>query len=492
MITLNISMEKQMATFYRWFVAASLAMISGTLGAAPVAGQAVSFSVAGDLKEQCIRISAFPSAIYSEEDNEQEKFYCELDFSQLALCPKIWSTSPGTILYKIDKDAYGGDYRRFEQQHCAEGYHTGEAALSEPALYKVSINGRDTSATFAPASWVYYHLSRYFQTGIQVPVAVYRSMDAKAHNSRVTKPALDIVTGRHGLGMLTAGWRLLDAIETGQSTGAVANAVLTDNGQQIFGVLLNISGDRYGPEVNGTRESGWGAGQNNDFQQTAPFLALRNELPVAEAASAAILESRRNPKMAKALPADTPVEQVVFWMRDILEITLLDFILGQQDRIGNIDYNWRWYWVEDDKLRSSPAQGKEPPAAIAAYKPVRIKQSALNDNDAGVRTGYADFAAKTHMLENLRHYNAGLYQRLGRLAADFKAEGAAYQWLTESAGLSSKEAEAIVRRTGEAFALLQADCQSGRLRLDLEPAQLLVTPSSDTMETQASCTISGP
>jgi hypothetical protein len=481
-----------MAAVYRWFVLVSLALVSGGLGAAPVAGQVENFPVSTDLVEQCVRITAFPLAIYSEQDLDQEKFYCELDFSQLALCPKIWSTSPGTILYKIDKDAYGDDYRRFEQQHCAEGFHAGEAALTEPAMYKVSINARDTSATFAPASWVYYHMSRYFQTGVQVPVAVYRSMGAKIHNERVTKPALDIVAGRHGLGMLTAGWRLLDAIETGQSTGAQANAVLTDNGQQIFGVLLNIKGDRYGPEINGTRESGWGSGQNNDFQQTAPFIALRSELPVAEAASAAIHEARRNPKMAKALPADIPLEQVVFWMQDILEITLLDFILGQQDRIGNIDFNWRWYWVEDGTLHSSPAQGKEPPGAIAAHKPLRLKQSALNDNDAGVRSGYADFAAKTHMLENLRHYNTGLYQRLGRLAADFKASGAAYQWLTESAGLSSKEAETIIRRTGEAFSLLQADCQRGRLQLDLEPKQFLITPGAGTTDTKASCTINAP
>lgn len=481
-----------MTTIYRWFIGVSLTLFSGALGAAPVAGQVENFPVSGDLVEQCVRISAFPLAVYSKQDLNQEKFYCELDFSQLALCPKIWSTSPGTILYKIDEDAYGGDYQRFEQQHCAEGFHTGAAALSEPALYKVSINARDTSATFAPSSWVYYHMSRYFQTGIQVPVAVYRSMGARVHNERVTKPALDIVAGRHGLGMLKAGWRLLDAIETGQSTGAVASAVLTDNGQQIFGVLLNISGERYGPLVNGTRESGWGAGQNNDFQQTAPFIALRSKLPVAEAANAAIHDARRNPKMAKALPADMPVEQIVFWMQDILEITLLDFILGQQDRIGNIDYNWRWYWVEDGELHSSPAQGEEPSEAIAAHNPVRLRQSALNDNDAGVRTGYADFAAKTHMLENLRHYNAGLYQRLGRLAADFKASGAAYHWLTESAGLSSKEAGTIVRRTGEAFTLLQADCKSGRLKLDLEPKQFLMASGTETTDMKASCTITEP
>lgn len=489
-------MNKWRDNVVRWLLfgvsAAALALVSGGLAAAPVAGQVTEFRAGSGVVEECIRINPFPGAQYSRQDRDTEQQYCALDFTQLALCPKIWSTSPGTILYEIDAAAGADSFARFEQEHCAEGFHAAGAALSEPALYKLSINGRETSATFAPSSWVYYHLSRYFQTGIQVPVAVYRSMDAQAHNKRVTKPALNIVASRHGLGMLKAGWRLLDAIETGQEKGSTANAVLTDDGRQIFGVLLNIQGQRYGPEVNGTRESGWGEGQNNDFQQTAPFLALRSELPVTEAASAAIHEARRNPKMAKALASDTAVEQVVFWMQDVLEITLLDFILGQQDRIGNIDYNWLWYWVENGELLFSPAQGKEPPDAIAAFKPVRLMQSALNDNDAGVRAGYADFAAKTHMLENLRHYNAGLYQRLGRLAADFEAKGPAYRWMTDSAGLSSKEADTIARRTGEAFSLLQADCQGGSLKLDLEPVQLLLTPEGNKKVTEASCTLSAP
>ena len=51
--------------------------------------------------------------------------------------------------------------------------------------------------------------------------------------------------------------------------------------------------------------------------------------------------------MAKALAADTPVEQVVFWMQDVIEITLMDYLFGQQDRIGNIDWRWYWYWIEE-------------------------------------------------------------------------------------------------------------------------------------------------
>lgn len=460
-------------------------LVSGGLSAGPVTGELTEFRSANGLVERCIRIADFPGAHYSKHDRQVEARYCGLDFAKLALCPKLWSTSPGTVLYEIG----GDDFPAFERQNCADRHRARQAATGHPANFKISVNARDTSATYAPASWVYYHLSRYFRTNVHVPVAVYRSMDAQAHHARVVQPALAIVADRHGLGMLRAGWRFLDAVETGQLTGAAADSALTDGGRQVFGVLLDNKGDRYGADFNGTRESGWGEGQNHDFQQTAAFLALRSEQPVTEAAEWAIREARKNPRMAKELPADTPVEQVVFWMQDILEITLLDFILGQQDRIGNIDYRWRWYWAEDGKLESKAAHGKEMPEDIAGFRPLRLRQSAINDNDAGVRAGYVDFAAKTRMLEGLRHYHPGLYQRLGRLSADFAAKGPAYAWLTASAGLSGKEADTIASRLRQAFDLIQADCRSGALKLDLEPGALLSAPGLNDGDSAVSCDI---
>lgn len=472
-----------------WVASIGLAsvLVSASLSAAPVEGEVTSFPVGDDVVEHCIRIADFPGAHYSKHDLKDEVKYCKLDFKELALCPKLWSTSPGTILYEIDVSVYGGDYASFEGQHCAGGHHAREAAKHKPASFKISVNDRETSATYAPASWIYYHFSRYFRTNVHVPVAVYRSMDAQSHNKRVVKPALDIVSKRHGLRMLAAGWRFLDEVETGQVGGSKVAAALTDEGRQVFGVLLDNKGDRYDAEINGTRESGWGSGQNYDFQQTAPFLALRNELPVIEAARASIHDARKNPRMAKALPADIAVEQVVFWMQDVLEITLLDYILGQQDRVGNIDYNWLWFWIEKGKLESQPAHGQTIPGKLEKFKPIRLRQTAINDNDAGVRAGYANFASKTHMLEGLRHYNAKLYRHLGRLAADLGNKGPAWQWMTEAAGLSSKEADAITRRTLEAFSMLQADCQSGNLKLDLEVEQVLKPIGEDQITQIASC-----
>ena len=103
-------------------------------------------------------------------------------------------------------------------------------------------------------------------------------------------------------------------------------------------------------------------------------------------------------------------------MLEVLDIVVLDYILGQQDRIGNIDYQWRWLWLEDNALHSATAHSETPPAPGA----VRLRTTWLNDNDAGIRSGYANYARSTGMLGDLRHFNPVLYERLGVLDIDIQ------------------------------------------------------------------------
>jgi len=76
-------------------------------------------------------------------------------------------------------------------------------------------------------------------------------------------------------------------------------------------------------------------------------------------------------------------EQVVYWMQDLTEITLLDYIFSQQDRVGNIDFVPYWHWVEDGKVRLAQADGDNSPAETAGKSPQLIRRTWLNDNDAG-------------------------------------------------------------------------------------------------------------
>ena len=460
--------------FLGGFLAVSLSCTLGAPSALAlnVQGAVTEYPAADGLVERCIRIDPFPGAAYSDKDREVESDYCALDLERLALCPKLWSTSPGTIVFELAQDD-PASILAFERSNCAKGHQARAFAENKPATFKISVNGQKTSATYAPSSWVYYHLSRYFRTHTYVPPAVYRSMSLARHHERVVEPALVLVKGRHAR-MLAEGWAHLEALETGSLGGRAATEALTDEGRQVFGVLIDNKGDRYGPEVNGTRESGWGSGQNEDFQQTAPYLALRDSAPVPDAARAAIEQARRNPRMAKALAATTSAEQVYAWMQAVMEITLLDDLLRQQDRIGNIDYRWRWYWLEDGVLRDRPAPGDEPPKSLRDKTAWRLRQTAINDNDAGVRAGYANFAERTGMLEELAHYDPQLYRRLGALAVDLAARGDAWTWLRQTAGLSERETQGIADRAKAAFELLETQCRAGTLALDFDLAGLLL------------------
>ena len=452
-----------------------------TAQAIDVDGTVTEFATSGGLVERCVRIKPFPGARYSDHDEEAEKGFCALDLEQHALCPKLWSTSPGTVVFTVAGGESGID--EFERTHCGDGHHASDFAEDKPAVFKLSVNGQKTSATYAPSSWVYYHLSRYFQTEVFVPPAVYRSMDREAHHRRVVTPALTLMEGRHAR-MLSEGWKYLDALETNGLGGTAARQALTDGGRQVFGVLIDNKGDRAGMEVNGTRESGWGDGQNEDFQQTAAYLALRDPASPAEAASASVRKARRNPKMARALDEATPVEQVYAWMQAVMEIALLDTILGQQDRIGNIDERWRWFWVEDGQLKNHSAHGDERPGSVPAGAAWRLKQTIISDNDAGIRPGYTNFAVRTGMLEGLAHFDPRLYQRLGALADALRKGGEANLWLTGAAGLTEREARGIAERSQAAFESLKAQCEAGTLKLDFDLVALL---SGDTLPPPASC-----
>ena len=135
--------------------------------------------------------------------------------------------------------------------------------------------------------------------------------------------------------MLLAAWQHVDSA---MDTGDLSSQFLLKDPPVMWGAALLFTGSRYGPEVNGTRASGWGKGQSLDFQQTAPFKALRHPAELQLAVTAGIEQARLDPAMSKAVTADIDSRQVAWWMLELLEIVVLDYLLGQQDRIGNIDY----------------------------------------------------------------------------------------------------------------------------------------------------------
>lgn len=436
----------------------------------------VTYTSPNGVNEQAIALDKIPHGKYKSSDKQKEKKFLGINFysNHIALCPKTWSTSPATMVRDVSET--GINRRIFEKNHCLNKIVADK--VDKLAKFKQSMNQHNTSGTFSTSSLLYYHFSRYFDTTIRVPTAIYREMDRREHRNRVSRAG----RSKTHRGMIAAGWDRLYTAEKTPSTYRPTNELFTPDQHCIYGVLIKGKGTRYGVEVNGIR-SRWGTAQNEDFQKTAPYSALKSDKPLLEAIKEGKRKAFRNSKVRHAT-GEVSDFQMLYWMREITEITILDFIFSQQDRIGNIDYRWAWYWVENGNIQKRWQTGKfkrtqmhryAAPADIAQYSPQLIQRTYLNDNDAGGRVPYVNYTKKTKMLQKLRHISAKTYAKLLHLHQDLQDKGEIYRYIENNFVLDDAQRRQIVKNTRLALDILQDSCGAGKLRFDLDsPSDFLL------------------
>jgi hypothetical protein len=449
--------------------------VAGSHASDAIQGETARFEAPSGVVERCVRIARIPGGRYLDADEQQESALCSIDVhvADTALCPKLFSTSPGTLIYDLAGGPWAGRAGAFEEARCRESAPLKDGTNGPPASLKTTMNAPDTSGTFSVAPLIYYHFARYLNSALHVPPVVYRSIDRQAFAGRVVGPGEAGSANRSALKMNHAGWVRLSAAMRDPATYQPTDELFTGDRRQVYGAMLHYSGKRYGPEFNGTRASGWGDGQSRDFQDTAPFRALRSDKPLPEAVAEGLAAARRDPVLAKAMGGDITDEQVVYWMQELTEITVLDFIFSQQDRIGNIDYRSFWHWEQDGEVRRALASGSEPPPEARGAK--LIRRTELNDNDAAGRVAYANYAKRTRMLEGIRHYHADTYRRVQWLAADFEAQGEVYAYARDSFGLSRRQLGQLVANAIQAAAIIRATCEAGEMRFDLDADAFFLT-----------------
>ena len=120
---------------------------------------------------QCSMLPPLPGGITTE--TVESDTLCNIDFSStsVAICPKTWSTSPAALIYDLRDTSWAGKSGEFEAQVCPRGRKARDEARAELAVFKHSMNGRDTRATYAPSSLLYSDLARWMGLRIYIPVA---------------------------------------------------------------------------------------------------------------------------------------------------------------------------------------------------------------------------------------------------------------------------------------------------------------------------------
>lgn len=439
------------------------------------------FQSPNGIEEACHILEEIPEGLYSDKDKQKEQFFCSLSFyddPNIGLCPKTWSTSPAIVLYKLNGTDFENNKEEFEAGDCRKA----RKKIKSINKYKHTMNQSGTSGTYSPSSLLYYHFSRYFDSMIKVPVAVYREMDKEYHQEVLAKKGLELATKR----MNKAAWVHLQDVDSYRPIGDI----LTSDKKKIYGSFVKNKGTRYGPIMNGIRTKG-SLGQSYQFQETPAFTALRNSKDSVQAVRDVLKTYKKSyiDKVSSRVRVKKDLvrefksvtdKQMFYWMEELVEIVVLDYIFSQQDRVGNLDFRYYYYWIEEGEIKSKRARYDQ---AIYKRVPEKLKdkdvsilmRSYLNDNDAGARYEYRNSTKKTFMAENLRHFKASTYKKLYNLNEDLQSEGQIYHYLKDNFNLPEKNFKQAIKNTKLLFDIFKNNCINGKLKFDIDAEEFFLT-----------------
>lgn len=377
----------------------------------------------------CAISPKFPGAKYAKKDEAHEATLCSLERgTTAAYCPKRRSTNPAIEFFV---PAAGMSAKDLERKECiAKG-------AEKEAKYKQSI-----TCSYAPGILAYYHVSRALGNVANVPPAVLRTFDARDHMDMADR-ALRLLENRSNYPIYKS-WSALRDVLADPRNNEYGQRIMTDDLQYTWGALgRNARGESEYNEFNGV------FGRPNrleDFRQgpiyralITPGLRMGRELTLANA-------------------------QAIRQLKDAADFILIDTLLSQQDRFGNIHQKPKAYYMANGKLEKADKL-EEVPAEFKA-KAVMVKEMMLRDNDCGVGMVFTNRSKNAKLLDYVAHMDPETYTYFQAFASRIDLPET-YNFFVKGLQLRDSDFKRVQKNTKEASALLRARCQSGELALDV-------------------------
>lgn len=423
-----------------------------------------------NIQEVCVIPKHYPNASYKKSDLETEQKLCsysfykvtdsevQLGFQSAAICPKLNSTNPGTEFHKIPENMTKEDV---------------EVSLCEGAS-KIGKFKNSTSCSYAPSIIGYYHVSRILGGIGRVPPSVLRSVDIETHK-KVAEKAIQL-TSKDPSALIYQTWTSLYSKLRQGLAHKDKDLLLSDDGQQSYGAFIkNPSKEDFYKELFTSGADRAVAFRDKNFV----FSLVKNK-------------SQLNQIVANQWEAANI--QKLFAMRDATEFILLDHLLDQQDRFGNIAYQNRLVYQAMDKKTGQIelkiaddmeeyTEDKNSGVVISQFQPVQFKSMILKDNDCGVSK--ENKVKKAGLLTEISHMNPKTYKKLMQLqkemssqavlASGLTQEKTVAQFFTRNLMFTGFDYKEFVANVNEAAKILKTNCQSGKLKLDLDIETYLTT-----------------
>lgn len=407
---------------------------------------------------------------------------------EVLACPKFNSTNPGTNLVAVPK---GMSYESAAKAYCVP---KSRIASQYRADYDVVAKFKSTiSCSATPSILGYYHLSRMLGGAGRVPVAVLRTFARESHRA-VAQSALGYFSSG-SKELIAINWRNFLSASDNAANGRTNSKLFTDGGRVLYGALQkNLKGeDRY-TEVSGV---GTYDTRYERFIKQRPFLLVADSRPIAGILGAAASGGGASNFSTTA--------QTIVQMQDVSDMVLMDTLMAQDDRIGNIHVKAMVLEQGAEKPRDFTKEEKKvfelyrkQELAVARKKSPKVltipvtsqmaeRASAsmfpngeaavvaamyLKDNDCGVDVdSRGNQMRRVSALEAVRHMNPETYRRFLKFAVEVDSERF-QSFAVNALRYRLKDYEgtrnSLRENTRHAAQVLIKACESGQLKLDLK------------------------
>ena len=407
-----------------------------------------SLAIAGRSAELCVIPTHFADAKYSPADLQTEQALCSMtEDVNAAVCPKLESTNPAILFFSVPAPY---TVQQAEAANCfmADPVNKTENIFKKRAKYKSS-----TSCSYTPSLLAYYHISRLLNDAGHVPPAVLRTLDLGRHRELAnlgyslavkTRPAGDtiITTWKSMLGFLNA-----------PALTKKKDVLFTDALDQTYGALqMNPTGEEFYRLLFNEAHGGTRA---EAFRDKNPIFAQLKMLKPASAIAGTQFSAIN--------------VQTLLAMKDASDMVVMDTLLSQEDRFGNIHFKKRYAYVDTtdvgpDGVAKIKFEAKLTPE-IAAFNPVQVNQMLLKDNDCGISR--ENRALKAGLLSYVAHMDPATYRGIQKLnlSADSPETINAFR----QGMMFTKSDYDIMRANLKMIATTtHTRCQTGKLMLDLD------------------------
>ncbi len=415
----------------------------------PRGEQLILINEPGQTTQICVIPKRLNRAMYSEKDLQKELELCSLTRGvNAAVCPKTNSTNPGLEFYSLPAGTSAADVEArscFMQKPAAR---VGANLLTKEAKYKYS-----TSCSYTPSILSYYHVSRILGGACDVPPSVLRTFDLDEH-ARIGRIAVAKTSPDDTINMT---WKSYLSFVENKTTTKKKDQLFTDNLDESYGALIfnPPNGESYATEFyNG------GPNQPARYENFKAKNLIYKSLVSSTSAQSMIGRDFTAANVQK-------MEQ----LKDLADMIVLDTMLNQEDRMGNIEYTMKLVYLDtnDRNSRGVPRLKFEKVSdkniAALGNNAVQVKKMLLKDNDCGVSR--ENHSRTFSMIESVAHISPLTYQRLLMLNQQID-QPAVKELFVKGMMYTGSDFASVRANLAHVAKTIQNNCRSGKLKLDLD------------------------